>query len=93
MNAPLFDLSGRVAFITRSSRGIGFTLARGLAQAGARVILNARSAPELDAAVARLRAEGLAADGRVFDVTDATAVEDAIADIEQAIGAIDILDQ
>ena len=91
MNTPLFDLSGRIAFITGSSRGIGYTFARGLAQAGARVILNARSAPELEAAVAQLRAEGFAADGRVFDVTDATTVEDAIHEIEEAIGAIDIL--
>jgi len=91
MHAQLFDLSGRVALITGSARGIGFTLARGLAQAGAHVVLNARSAEALDAAVATLRAEGLVADGRVFDVTDQGGVEAAIEDIEAAIGPIDIL--
>jgi len=91
MSATLFDLTGRIAFITGSSRGIGLTLARGLGQAGAHVMLNARSADALDAAVAELRADGLTAHGRVFDVTDAPAVEAAIADIEATVGPIDIL--
>ena len=53
-----FDLSGRTALLTGSSAGIGYALARGLAGAGARVILNARSADKLEKAAAQLREEG-----------------------------------
>lgn len=91
MTADLFDLSGRVALVTGSSRGIGLTLARGLAQHGARVVLNARRADVLDEAVATLSAEGHAVEGSVFDVTDADAVEGAIERIEAEVGPIDIL--
>ena len=91
MTADLFDLSGRVALVTGSSRGIGLTLARGLAAHGARVVLNARAADVLERAVAELRAEGYVVDGRLFDVTDADAVEAAVGEIEAVIGPIDIL--
>jgi len=86
-----FRLDGRLALVTGSSAGIGLALARGLAQAGARVVLNARTAAKLDAAVAQLRSEGLDAQGRVFDVTDADAVRAAVDGIEGIIGPIDIL--
>jgi gluconate 5-dehydrogenase len=89
--AGLFDLSGRIALVTGSSRGIGFALARGLAQSGARVVLNARRGDVLDEAVSALRDDGLAADGHLFDVTDADAVETAIRGIEAEIGPIEIL--
>ena len=58
MSAELFDLTGRIALITGSSQGIGYTLAKGLASAGATVVLNARNAEKLKAAAERLRAEG-----------------------------------
>ncbi len=91
MSQPLFRLDGRIALVTGSSAGIGLALARGLAQAGARVVLNARHADKLNAAVAQLRSEGLDAQGQVFDVTDATAVRAAVEAIESELGAIDIL--
>lgn len=91
MSAHLFDLSGRVALVTGSARGIGLVLAGGLARAGAHVVLNARSAEALDAAVAGLRADGLAVDGHLFDVTDGAAVDTAVAAIEATVGPIDIL--
>ena len=74
----LFDLTGRTALVTGSSMGIGFALARGLAQAGARVVLNARDADRLAAAADVLRGEGFAVDALVFDVTDAAAVREAV---------------
>ncbi len=91
MSQPQFRLDGRCALVTGSSAGIGLALARGLAQAGARVVLNARHANKLNAAVAQLRSEGLDAQGRVFDVTDAAAVRAAVDAIESELGAIDIL--
>ncbi|MDM0026096.1 glucose 1-dehydrogenase [Variovorax saccharolyticus] len=86
-----FDLSGRTALITGSSAGIGFALARGLAGAGARVILNARNAGKLEAAAEVLRAEGLQVLTAPFDVTSGDAVAAAVARIEAEVGAIDIL--
>jgi gluconate 5-dehydrogenase len=91
MSLELFSLAGRTALVTGSSRGIGHTLARGLARAGATVVINARSAAPVEAAVAELRAEGLAAHGVPFDVTDATAVDAGVARIEEEIGPLDIL--
>jgi len=86
-----FDLSGRTALITGSSAGIGLALARGLAGAGATVILNARNEAKLEQAAKRLREEGASVHAAAFDVTDGTAVAQAIARIEREIGAIDIL--
>lgn len=91
MSLTLFDLTGRRALITGSSQGIGLSLARGLAAAGAEVVLNGRDAAKLDAAVAGLAKEGFAAAGSAFDVTDAAAVEAAVARIEDGRGAIDVL--
>ena len=87
----LFDLSGRTALITGSSKGIGFALAAALASAGARIVLNARDAGTLEAARDVLRARGVAAEAVAFDVTDAAAVEAGVARIEAEIGPIDIL--
>ncbi|MDR6392521.1 SDR family oxidoreductase [Paraburkholderia phenoliruptrix] len=87
----LFDLTGRRALITGSSIGIGFALARGLAGAGAEVVLNGRGEARLAEAVKRLREEGASAHAASFDVTSPEAVEAAIAWIEREIGPIDIL--
>jgi gluconate 5-dehydrogenase len=90
MDAP-FDLSGRIALVTGAYRGLGFSIATGLARAGATVVLNGRKTAELSAAADKLRAQGLAADVSVFDVTDRAAVRAAVAAIQTARGAIDIL--
>ncbi len=87
----LFSLDGRTALITGSSKGIGLALARALASAGARVVLNARDAAALEAARAALAAEGHRVDAEAFDVTDEAAVEPAVARIEARVGGIDIL--
>lgn len=91
MPYSLFDLSGKNALITGSSRGIGYALAEGLAEAGARVIVNGSRQEGIDQAVARLTAAGLNALGLRFDVLDAAAVKDSIARIEKDIGPLDIL--
>ncbi len=91
MSAALFDLTDRIALITGSSQGIGYTLAKGLTAAGATVVLNARNQEKLEAAAERLRAEGANVYTASFDVTDQKAVTDGIAKIEASVGAIDIL--
>lgn len=87
----LFDLTGRTALVTGSSMGIGRALARGLAQAGARIVLNARDADRLAAAADGLRGEGGAVDTLCFDVTDAEAVRAAVDAYEAERGPIHIL--
>jgi gluconate 5-dehydrogenase len=85
-----FDLSGRAALVTGSSRGLGFAMARGLAAAGARVILNARDGRALERAAGTLRAEGHRVETALFDVTDGAAAEAALAPV-LARGPVDIL--
>jgi gluconate 5-dehydrogenase len=87
----LFSLAGRRALITGSGQGIGLTLARGLAVAGASLVVNDRDPARLAQAVAQLRAEGFTADGRAFDVAIATEVEAALSGLEGELGPIDIL--
>jgi gluconate 5-dehydrogenase len=91
MSLELFSLAGRRALITGSSRGIGYTIARGLARAGASVVLNARGEEQLGVALAVLRAEGLHVVAEPFDVTDPAAVEVAAERVEAVHGPIDIL--
>lgn len=89
--AELFSLRGRRALVTGSGQGIGLTLARGLAAAGAELILNDREPARLEAAVAALRADGATVTGRVFDVAKAAEVDAALGGIEAEVGAVDIL--
>jgi gluconate 5-dehydrogenase len=91
IDATTFRLDGRLALVTGSSGGIGLALARGLGQAGARVVLNGRDTTKLEAARARLASEGLAVHAAAFDVGDVAAVEAAVESIERDIGPIDIL--
>lgn len=86
----LFDLTGRRALITGSSMGIGLALARGLAQHGASVVLNARNAARLEEVAGALRAEGHEVATAAFDVTDSDGVTATIAQIE-AQAPLDIL--
>ena len=87
----LFSLEGRTALVTGAARGIGFSIASALGQAGARVVLNGRSQAALDEAAAQLAAQGIAVATSLFDVTDQPSVNAGIAQIEADVGAIDIL--
>lgn len=87
----MFDLGGKVALVTGASKGLGFGMARGLAQAGATVILNGRDQAALDKRVAELNSQGLKAQPSCFDVSNETAARAAIADIGQRHGRLDIL--
>ena len=87
----IFDLTGRTALITGSSKGIGLSLAVALGSAGAAVVLNARGPARLEQSRKDLQARGLRAHALAFDVTDSDAVEAGVEQIESTIGAIDIL--
>jgi gluconate 5-dehydrogenase len=87
----LFDLCNRRALVTGSGQGIGFALARGLAGAGAEIILNDIDPQRLAAAAERLRADGATVHELGFDVTDADQVTAAVDAFEAESGPIDIL--
>ncbi|MEV5532015.1 SDR family oxidoreductase [Streptomyces prunicolor] len=88
MSHPLFDISGRTALVTGSSRGIGLALAQGLLEAGCTVVLNGRDGERLTKAAAGLPGEVHTA---AFDVTDGPSVAAGIADVEDRVGPLDIL--
>jgi gluconate 5-dehydrogenase len=90
MHHNLFDLTGRRILITGSNGGIGFSLARGLAQHGATVILNGRNADKLFGAAEILRKEGLIAEEARFDVTSESEVGRGI-DLLDPLGGVDVL--
>jgi gluconate 5-dehydrogenase len=88
---PLFDLTGRVALITGSYQGLGMAIARGLGQAGARVVLTGRSEEKLQKAVSALSQEGLSVSGCCFDVSKTAQIREKIPILEKTVGQIDVL--
>ncbi|WP_372921685.1 SDR family oxidoreductase [Roseovarius sp.] len=91
MSLKLFDLAGKRALITGSSQGIGFALAKGLAAAGAEIVLNGRDADKLSKAAEALREAGATVTTLPFDVTDHYAARTAIDACEAETGPIHIL--
>lgn len=87
----MFDLSGKTALITGSSQGIGFALAKGLAGAGASLIVNGRDKAKLNAAAEQLAGSGTTVHQLPFDACDHAAVKAAVDGFEQSSGPIDIL--
>jgi gluconate 5-dehydrogenase len=90
MSVGLFDLKGRCALITGSSQGIGLAIARGLASAGADIIINGRDRKKLERIAGAFR-PGTRVHVAAFDVTDAESVGAAVGHIENTVGPIDIL--
>jgi len=90
-DAAPFRLDGQVALVTGAGRGLGLEMARGLARAGATVIINGRDAGRLAAARDGLARDGSDAQALAFDLTDDAAVTAALADIMARFGRLDIL--
>lgn len=86
-----FSLEGKVALVTGAAYGIGLSIAKALAGAGARIIFNCSRQETVDRGLAAYRDLGIDAKGYVCDVTDEAAVKEMVADIERTVGVIDIL--
>jgi gluconate 5-dehydrogenase len=87
----LFDLGGRTALVTGGSRGLGLQIAEALGEAGARVVLSARKAVELEAAVESLKARGIDASWIAADSSQPAEVQ-RLADASlEMLGDVDIL--
>jgi gluconate 5-dehydrogenase len=91
MASTLFDLRGRTALVTGSSRGLGRAMAEGLAQAGAAVVLNGADGGRLAEAAAAMRAAGHTVHEARFDVTDEADILAAFAALDAQGVAVDIL--
>src|SRR2546423_6772194 len=92
MSLDVFKLDGRVALITGGNRGLGFAMAKALAEAGADVVLTSRKSEKArESAAAIAEATGRRALGLTVDVTDAQQVESMVQSTLQALGRIDIL--
>jgi gluconate 5-dehydrogenase len=91
MSTQLFDLSGRTALVTGSSRGLGRAIAEGFAAAGASIVLNGSDPGRLASAAAEMRASGRTVHEALFDVTDEKAIAATFERLDQEGVAIDIL--
>jgi gluconate 5-dehydrogenase len=91
MTTSLFDLSGRTALVTGSSRGLGRAIAAGLAKAGARLVINGTDPARVQTTVAEFRSAGHAAEGAAFDVTDEAGIVNAFEAFDAKGIAIDVL--
>lgn len=87
----IFDLSGKVAIVTGGNQGIGLAISRGLAQAGAEVIIANRRAEEGAKAAEALKKEGLKATSIPTDVRDESSIAAMVAKVMANYGKIDIL--
>jgi gluconate 5-dehydrogenase len=91
MNDALFDLSGKVALVTGTSRGLGQYFARALARAGADIAITSRNRNSLAAFADEIQALGRQTFSAELDVRDHNSIQSAIAAIEGHFGKIDIL--
>ena len=92
MSLELFKLDGRVALVTGGNRGLGFVMAKALAEAGAEVVVTSRQLANAQKSAATItEVTGQRALGLAVDVTDAQQVETLVQGVLQAFGHIDIL--
>ncbi|KAB7628629.1 SDR family oxidoreductase [Verminephrobacter sp. Larva24] len=87
----LFDLTGKTALVTGGSRGLGLQLAQALGEAGAKIMLSSRKAPDLEEAVAALQAAGIDARWIVADCAREEDIRRLADETLERVGAVDIL--
>jgi gluconate 5-dehydrogenase len=87
----IFDLTGKRALVTGATHGLGMAMAKGLAMAGARLLINGHSPEKMEQCLIQYAAMGYQAKGYLFDVTNEDQVKQAVEKIEDEQGAIDIL--
>ena len=91
MSLKLFDLSQKLAFVTGATHGLGMAMAKGLAKAGATLVINGHTPNKMERAIDEYASENIKVHSYLFDVTDEKAVKENIAKIEKEVGHIDIL--
>ncbi|MGN6298993.1 MAG: gluconate 5-dehydrogenase [Ginsengibacter sp.] len=89
--STLFSLKGKSVLITGATQGIGAAIAKGMGDAGAKIIINGRNQKKLDHCVLEFQKWGIEAKGSLFDITDTLSVQKAISNIEINWGPIDVL--
>ena len=91
MNMNAFSLQNKIAWVTGGSYGIGFAIAEAFAAAGATIVFNDISQELVDKGLAAYAQKGVKAHGYVCDVTDESAVQALVANVQDEVGIIDIL--
>lgn len=87
----MFDLTGKVAWVTGARHGIGFAIAKAFAAAGAKIVFNDLNEENLKLGMENYKAAGIEAHGYVCNVTDEAAVQETVKKIEKDVGVVDIL--
>lgn len=87
----MYRLDGKIALVTGASYGIGYSIAKALAAAGAKIVFNDRNAEAIEKAMESYKADGIEAKGYVCDVTDEAGINEMVKQIEEEVGVIDIL--
>ena len=91
MPFPGFAMDGKIALVTGAGRGLGLEIAKGLASAGAHVLINGRNREHLERAVSMIHSAGGSAESLPFDVADEAAVDSTFQKICGRHGRLDIL--
>jgi gluconate 5-dehydrogenase len=86
-----FSLQDKTAWVTGASYGIGFAIANALAEAGANIVFNDVGQAQVEKGLVAYKEEGVPVRGYVCDVTDESAVQETVAQIERDVGVVDIL--
>ena len=87
----MFSLKGKIALVTGASYGIGFAIAKGYAEAGAKIVFNDINVELVNKGLEAYRQAGIDAKGYVCDVTNEEDVKGMISKIESEVGTVDIL--
>lgn len=91
MSLNMFSLKGKTALITGATHGLGMAMAKGLAAAGATIVINDRSGDRIDNAIDEYKKDGYKVYGYIFDVTKEDEVIENLNRIEKEVAPIDIL--